>query len=137
MEHVECPISKLKEFKGLLSDRGLVFVHVKNDGLMKDQFNWRQGDVSKHIYTWNTLLLGNMAEAAGFEICAAVSQYEAWWNTDAKSYSNNRREWCLKQLDHGKKISSQSVYLVASLKMSDMCIKAKQALKEVMNCNFL
>ena len=137
LEHVECPISKLKEFQALLSKRGLVFLHVKNDGLMQDQFNWRKDDVSKHIYTWNTLLLGNMADAAGLEICAAVSQYEAWWNTDAKIYSNNRREWCLKQLEHGKKISSQSVYLVASLKMSDMCIKAKQALKGVMNCNFL
>ena len=134
LEHVDSPVHELQKLKRLLSPTGVIFIHVKNEGMVESQFSWRPGDINNHIYTWNGLILGNLLHTAGLQVCKTASQFEAWHHVDAKTYKKNKCEWCMRNLKYGKEIKTQSVYAVAIREDSTNCRKVREALDSVLSC---
>ena len=137
LEHVNSPVKELQKLEKLLSPAGILFIHVKNEGMMESQYSWKPGDINNHIYTWNGLILGNLVQASGLQVCETASQFEAWHNTDPQDYKSNKCQWCKRNLDHGKKMRTQSVYAVAARLGSTTCVQGKKALKSVLSCKWL
>lgn len=65
IEHVECPIQELRELRKKLKPSGRIVLGIKNEGVELWQ-KWRPGNIDNHLYTWNSMLLGNVLRAAGF-----------------------------------------------------------------------
>ena len=73
IEHVECPIQELRALRMALRDGGRVAIGIKNEG-MELWRAWRSDNRDNHLYTWNSMLLGNLLRAAGFVVDRIQSQ---------------------------------------------------------------
>ena len=87
LEHVECPIQELRALRNALKPGGRAVIGIKNEG-MELWRNWTSCadatkktcnfklmskggsgyNVDNHLWTWNSMLLGNTMRAAGFII---------------------------------------------------------------------
>ena len=67
IEHVECPITELRELHRKLKPGGRVVIGIKNEGVELWKA-WSSSNRDNHLYTWNSVLLGNTLRAAGFVI---------------------------------------------------------------------
>lgn len=65
IEHVECPIQELAELRRKLIPGGRVVIGIKNEGVELWR-SWSSDNVDNHLYTWNSMLLGNTLRASGF-----------------------------------------------------------------------
>ena len=73
IEHVECPVQELRALRMALRDGGRVAIGIKNEG-MELWRAWRSDNRDNHLYTWNSMLLGNLLRAAGFVVDRIQSQ---------------------------------------------------------------
>ena len=73
IEHVECPIQELAELRRKLVPGGRVIIGIKNEGVELWK-SWRANNRDNHLWTWNSMLLGNTLRAAGFVVDKVVSQ---------------------------------------------------------------
>ena len=84
LEHVEQPLTVLRELNRTLKTGGRIVAVVPADNArgMKNR-SWKE-ELNKHIYSWTPLTLGNLLVAAGFKverayICqAGFSCWNAW-----------------------------------------------------------
>lgn len=67
IEHMECPLTELREVYHKVAPRGRVIIGIKNEGVQYLRV-YKENDQDNHIYTWNAQLLGNLVVAAGFEV---------------------------------------------------------------------
>jgi len=67
IEHVECPIQELGELRRKLIPGGRIIVGIKNEGVEMWR-EWKSGNRDNHLWTWNSMLLGNTLRAAGFVV---------------------------------------------------------------------
>ena len=67
IEHVECPINELRELRKKLVPGGRIMLGIKNEGV-ELWTEWKAYNRDNHLYTWNTVNLGNTLRAAGFII---------------------------------------------------------------------
>jgi SAM-dependent methyltransferase len=67
MEHLECPITELRELVRKLRPSGRAVIGIKNEGVELWR-QWYAKNVDDHLYTWNSMLLGNTLRAAGLVV---------------------------------------------------------------------
>jgi len=67
IEHVECPIQELRELLRKLKPKGRLVLGVKNEGFEAWK-HWDPANRDNHLWTWNSMLLGNTLRAAGFHV---------------------------------------------------------------------
>ena len=72
IEHVECPIQELRELRRKLIPGGRAAIGIKNEGVELWR-PWTSGNRDNHLYTWNSMLLGNTMRAAGFVVDEIIS----------------------------------------------------------------
>ena len=91
----------------------VIYIMVVNDGRSNFQ-NWGDAELNKHIYTWNSLLLGNMIEGACFTDIKITSDRNAYppnhWKVRA---SVNDSEWARIIQEEGERIGHENLYAVA------------------------
>lgn len=135
IEHVDCPLSMLRQMRTMLKPGGQLIIGIKNDGADPAQSRWKSGDLNHHIYTWNELLLGNMMQSAGLHICGVQGYYTAWHGNFMRDYTANKKGWCQAGLNVGK---SQNVYYIWAIGTLDatFCGNAVKALTDVASCNY-
>eukprot|EP00965_Chrysotila_dentata_P000794 25135-Pleurochrysis_carterae.AAC.1 len=67
IEHVECPIQELRELRLKLKEGGKIIIGIKNEGVELWR-GWQPNNKDNHLYTWNSMLLGNLLRGAGFYV---------------------------------------------------------------------
>jgi SAM-dependent methyltransferase len=67
IEHVECPIQELRALHTALRAGGRVVIGIKNEA-MELWRGWNPNNIDNHLWTWNSMLLGNTLRAAGFVV---------------------------------------------------------------------
>ena len=65
LEHVECPIQELRALRAKLREGGSITIGIKNEGVELWR-QWKPANKDNHLWTWNSMLLGNTLRAAGF-----------------------------------------------------------------------
>ena len=67
IEHMECPLTELREVYNKVRPGGRLVIGIKNEGVQYLR-RYVTADQDNHLYTWNELLLGNLVRAAGFTV---------------------------------------------------------------------
>lgn len=67
IEHMECPITELREMYRTMKRNGRIIVGVKNEGVSFAQ-PYGPNDINQHLYTWAPLQLFNLITSAGFKV---------------------------------------------------------------------
>ncbi|SRR6266576_409022 len=65
LEHVEQPLTELRELHRLLRSGGWAIIRVPSE---TTAFVYRPGDINQHLYTWSRMTLGNLLTVAGFVV---------------------------------------------------------------------
>lgn len=81
-EHMECPITELREMAKRVRKGGKVIVSVKNEGVGY-AIPAVENDIHQHFYTWAPQNLHNLVKAAGFKmigISPSIKQMNATFN---------------------------------------------------------
>ena len=140
LEHCDCPLCELQKLKHSLRPGGTLLIGVKNDGRDPTQtFGRFRGDVNRHIYTWNELLLVNLLSSAGLIPCGAVGQYEAWHEPmTIDHYEADKMAYCMKGLEVGR---NQNVYYIWSAAVlpedEHRCDSVRNRLADLQGCKYL
>lgn len=77
LEHVDTPAHILRALKDKLRPDG-VAVHVVPIDDWRNEKTYIPTNVSKHLYTWTPLLLGNLFADCGYEIRSIKILHHAW-----------------------------------------------------------
>jgi SAM-dependent methyltransferase len=84
LEHVARPLDQLKKLRSRLRPGGKIVLVVPVDAVGQA---YTPSDENHHLYTWNSLLLGNLLSEAGFSVtsCQDIqykwpSNFEDLWN---------------------------------------------------------
>ena len=75
LEHVENPLGVLRELRPKLKPHGRIIFHVPNESC---ETEYIPNNIDRHLYTWNCLNLGNLFQAAGYQICSVERVQERW-----------------------------------------------------------
>ncbi|MEL7116117.1 MAG: class I SAM-dependent methyltransferase [Pseudomonadota bacterium] len=75
LEHVEDPLSAVREMKRVLTSNGLVVLVVPCHNA---SFRYREPDRDFHLFSWSAANLGNMVKVAGFEVLEARELKHRW-----------------------------------------------------------
>ena len=67
IEHLECPVQEMREMRAKLRAGGRIVIGVKNEAVELWR-GWNANNRDNHLYTWNSMLLGNVLRASGFVI---------------------------------------------------------------------
>ena len=67
IEHLECPVTELRELVRKLRPYGRALIGIKNEAVELWR-PWTADNVDDHLYTWNSMLLGNTMRAAGLVV---------------------------------------------------------------------
>ena len=113
LEHCEAPIRELRYLWHALKPGGLIVVGLVNDGRMKNQ-KWGDPDINNHLYTWNSMLLGNMLRASCFEQINVTTDRNAYPPNYTKIRKNyNNEEWAKLIAAEGEKRGHENLHAVA------------------------
>lgn len=113
LEHCETPIKELRYLWHALKPGGMIVVTLSNDGRSKTQ-KWGNPDLNNHLYTWNSLLLGNMLRAACFTEINVTTDTNAY----PPDYINVRKrssaeEWAKIIKAEGERQGQENLYAEA------------------------
>ena len=72
-EHVVCPVQELRELRRKLWPGGRIIIGVKNEGV-ELWHPWNPHHKDRHLWTWNSRLIGNVLGLSGFIIERIDSQ---------------------------------------------------------------
>jgi SAM-dependent methyltransferase len=75
LEHCYNPRVELVNLLKKLKPGGLIVFFVPSEGIAN---KWRPGDVNNHLYTWNSMTLGNLFTSAGYEIEIVQAYHRKW-----------------------------------------------------------
>ena len=73
LEHVVCPVQELRELRRKLRPGGRIIIGVKNEGV-ELWHPWNPHHKDRHLWTWNSRLIGNVLDLSGFIIERIDSQ---------------------------------------------------------------
>jgi len=82
IEHVECPVQELRALRSALRPGGKIIIGVKNEGVEMWR-GWAAENRDNHLWTWNSMLLGNTVRAAGFIVDGVFSSGRSRQATEA------------------------------------------------------
>jgi ubiquinone/menaquinone biosynthesis C-methylase UbiE len=138
LEHVNCPVCELKEFRRVLKPKGEVLVMVVSEGVSRNQDIYVPDDVNNHLHTWTTLQMGNTINAAGLHVCGCATEWSAWAHISLPSYLASKRQTCLEFQAEGQKLSSLNIRCMAVLPANkEECSDVKQRLHQTLECRYL
>jgi SAM-dependent methyltransferase len=138
LEHVECPVCELKEFRRVLKPHGEVLVMVVGEGVSRKQDIYKPNDVNNHLHTWTALQMGNTINAAGLHVCGCATEWSAWAHISLPSYLANKRQTCMKFQAEGRRLSSHHIRCMAVLPDNKgKCSGIKQRLDRTLECRYL
>lgn len=75
LEHVESPLTALKQLRNKLKDGGKAIFYVPNESCDTE---YQRSEINYHLYTWNCLTLGNLFKAAGYFVYSVKKVQEVW-----------------------------------------------------------
>lgn len=124
LEHVEAPVTLLRKLHSKMRSGSTLEIAVKNEGFQtassfRDSQLWsfKKHDLNNHLYTWTSLLLGNMIEAAGFEVINIYSTISAYPpNFIALRPTLTPEQWAKVQEEEGRKQGVESLVAFARKK---------------------
>lgn len=138
LEHVDCPLCELRKLKPKLKPAGIMIVAVKNDGIDPSQtFESKPADPNHHIYTWNSLLLANLLDSAGYHVCHVNSQFDAWHTINVDAYLKDKYLYCMTGLNHGKMLNTQNLWSISVSSNATSCNGYVEALNQIQQCRYL
>ncbi|MCD4671763.1 MAG: class I SAM-dependent methyltransferase [Anaerolineaceae bacterium] len=65
LEHTLNPLKELQLLRKKLHKNGIIIFVVPCESIHNE---YRQGDINHHLYTWNSMCLGNLFTEAGFKV---------------------------------------------------------------------
>lgn len=75
LEHTENPLGELRMLYSKMKDGGKIVFHVPNESCDTE---YVRSDNDNHLYTWNSLTLGNLFKTAGFFVYSVKTIKEVW-----------------------------------------------------------
>lgn len=75
LEHCERPLDELKSLKAKLKHGGKIIFYVPCESHKR---KYRPNDPNQHLYTWSPINLGNLFEAAGYNVSEVKPFYHRW-----------------------------------------------------------
>ena len=139
LEHVDAPLIELQTWRSKLAPDGMLIVGLRNDGVdfAKQTFGYKDKDPNHHIYTWNSLLLANMIDAAGYKTCNVIGQFDAWHSIEVGAYNADKYAYCLKSLDAGKANKVYNMWAMAVHGDTGDCHSYKARADSILECKYL
>lgn len=138
LEHVDCPVCELREFRRVLKPTGELFVMVRGEGVSREQDTYTANDINNHLYTWTALLMGNAINAAGLHVCGCFSDWSGWAHTVLPAYLASKRQTCLQFQDEGRKLGSLNIRCMAvQPENKAQCSSVSQRLQRTLACRYL
>lgn len=74
LKHTLNPYEEIKALYPKLKENGKIVFVVPNEKKKK----WDPADVNKHLYTWSEINIGNLFDAAGYNIVSVKEIYNRW-----------------------------------------------------------
>eukprot|EP00923_Selenidium_pygospionis_P000002 GHVN01000006.1.p3 GENE.GHVN01000006.1~~GHVN01000006.1.p3 ORF type:complete len:148 (-),score=5.68 GHVN01000006.1:2361-2804(-) len=93
--------------------RGVLFNAIVNEGAFGDQQSCFPNDRNFHIYTWNSLIFGNLLTSAGAHTCGCRTLKTKFPHTDYARMDGDRHKLCMDALAKGEESNYTQVYCVA------------------------
>jgi SAM-dependent methyltransferase len=138
LEHVDCPVCELREFRRILKPKGEILVMVVSEGVSRKQDAYAPNDVNNHLHTWTALQMGNTINAAGLHVCGCITEWSAWAHISIPSYLASRRQTCKDFLAKGRELSALNIRCMAVLPDNKgQCGDVKARLHRTLECRYL
>lgn len=75
LEHIENPLAVLRTLRNKLKDGGTIIFVVPYEC---NDTDYNRDDINQHLYTWNSICLGNLFKRAGYFVKKVDSYSEQW-----------------------------------------------------------
>ena len=75
LEHTVNPFNELIQLKAKLKQGGKVIFVVPSESY---RVAFKKDDISQHLYTWSPLNLGNLFQAAGYQVLSVKPYFHKW-----------------------------------------------------------
>lgn len=74
LEHVSAPYEEIKILLLKLKSKGRIVFVVPNEKKNK----WNPNDINKHLFTWSEINIGNLFDAAGYDVISVKEIRHRW-----------------------------------------------------------
>jgi SAM-dependent methyltransferase len=121
LEHTECPICILRQLMEVLKPGGRIVIVVPNDKVGRP---FDPTNTDKHLYTWNAMLLGNLADGAEYENIVVDEIQHVWFrplNEEEMTNDAKLAEWHRQAHEAAVRDNNHQIRLTATRPLSRPC----------------